>query len=167
MIILKLGDITGEDVDVVVNAANAGLRGGGGVDGAIHRAAGPTVTEECRKIGGCPTGQAVMTNAGKLKAKKIIHTVGPIWQGGEKKEPDLLKAAYENSFLLAKKNGLKTIAFPAISTGVYGYPKKEAAEIALGIGRKFEQDFKEIRYLCFSQADLNVYQDVWKELKRR
>jgi O-acetyl-ADP-ribose deacetylase (regulator of RNase III) len=163
MIILKRGDITREDVDVIVNAANTGLRGGGGVDGAIHRAAGPTVMDECRKIGHCATGDAVITNAGQLKAKKIIHTVGPVWNGGKRKEPELLRNAYVNSFKLANMNGLRTIAFPAISTGVYGYPKKEAAGIALDVGREFEKDFTEIRYICFSDEDLGIYQEVLKK----
>jgi len=156
-IIVKLGDITKEDVDVIVNAANEGLRGGGGVDGAIHRAAGPSVLEECKKIGGCKTGEAVITNAGWLKAKKIIHAVGPVWKGGKKGEPELLKNAYKNSFLLAKKEGLQTIAFPAISTGVYGYPKKEAVQIALAAGKEFQEDFREIRYICFSEDNFRIY----------
>lgn len=158
MIVLKVGDITEEEVDVIVNAANSGLKGGGGVDGAIHRAAGPSVMKECRKIGGCKTGSAVLTNAGNLKAKKVLHAVGPVWNGGNHGEPELLKSAYETCFQLAKKNGLKTIAFPAISTGVYGYPKEAAAKIALACGRQYEKDFDEIRYICFSAADLEVYQ---------
>jgi len=162
MIILKRGDITQEDVDVIVNAANTGLRGGGGVDGAIHRAAGPGVMAECRKIGGCPTGRAVMTGAGDLKAKKIIHTAGPVWGGGERGEAGSLKDCYENSFRLAREAGLKSIAFPAISTGVYGYPIEEAARIALAAGRAFEKDFDEVRFICFSDRDLEVYQRVWK-----
>ncbi|MCX6339649.1 MAG: O-acetyl-ADP-ribose deacetylase [Candidatus Aureabacteria bacterium] len=164
MITIKLGDITSEEVDVIVNAANSGLCGGGGVDGAIHRAAGPTVLEECRRIGGCPTGRAVVTNAGRLKAKKIIHAVGPVWRGGGAGEPALLRSAYENSFSLARENGLRTIAFPAISTGVYSYPIEEATRIALAAGRKHEKDFDEIRYLCFSERDLQVYQRLRKEL---
>ena len=164
MITIKLGDITSEEVDVIVNAANSGLRGGGGVDGAIHRAAGATVLEECRRIGGCPTGRAVVTNAGRLKAKKIIHAVGPVWRGGGAGEPALLRSAYENSFSLARENGLRTIAFPAISTGVYSYPIEEATRIALAAGRKHEKDFDEIRYLCFSERDLQVYQRLRKEL---
>lgn len=165
MITIRLGDITREDVEVIVNAANSGLRGGGGVDGAIHRSAGPRVMEECRQTGGCPTGQAVITNAGGLKAKKIIHAVGPVWRGGNKGEADLLKSAYENSLALAKKSGLRTIAFPAISTGVYGYPIEEAARIALAAGRKYENDFDEIRYLCFSERDLQVYKRLWEKLQ--
>ena len=165
MITIKLGDITNEDVEVIVNAANTGLRGGGGVDGAIHRAAGPSVMQECRKIGECKTGDAVITNAGNLKAKKIIHTVGPICHGGNHGEPELLKDAYENSFLLAKKHNLKTIAFPAISTGVYGYPIEEATKIALGAGKKFEKDFDEIRYICFSQRDFDVYKRIREQIK--
>jgi len=166
MVTIKLGDITQEDVEVIVNAANTGLRGGGGVDGAIHRAAGPTVMEECRKIGACPTGEAVITNAGNLKARKIIHTAGPVWSGGKKDEAGLLRNCYRNSFLLAKKNLLKTIAFPAISTGVYGYPIEGAARIALSVGREFEKDFDEIRYICFSQRDLQVYRLIWDEMAR-
>ena len=166
MITIKLGDITQEDVEVIVNAANTGLRGGGGVDGAIHRAAGPTVMEECRKIGACPTGEAVITNAGKLKAKKIIHTAGPVWNGGKKDEAGLLRNCYRNSFLLAKKNLLKSIAFPAISTGVYGYPIEGATRIALSVSREFEKDFDEIRYVCFSQRDLQAYRLIWGEMTR-
>jgi len=163
MITIKIGDITQEDVDVIVNAANTGLRGGGGVDGAIHRAAGPTVMEECRKIGACPTGEAVITSAGNLEAKKIIHTAGPVWNGGKKDEAGLLRNCYRNSFLLAKKNLLKTIAFPAISTGVYGYPIEGAARIALSVGREFEKDFDEIRYVCFSQRDFQIYRMIYNE----
>ncbi len=164
MITVKMGDITQEDVDVIVNAANSGLRGGGGVDGAIHRAAGPSVMKECRIIGGCKTGDAVITNAGNLKAKKIIHTVGPVWRGGKSEEAELLRSAYERSFSLAKENGLRTIAFPAISTGVYGYPIEEATRIALAAGKKFESDFDEIRYICFSRQDLDVYRGLAQEL---
>jgi O-acetyl-ADP-ribose deacetylase (regulator of RNase III) len=164
---IKLGDITQEDVDVIVNAANTGLRGGGGVDGAIHRAAGPSVMDACRKIGTCPTGEAVITHAGCLQAKKIIHTVGPVWRGGKKGEPELLHNAYQNSFLLAKKEGMHSIAFPAISTGVYGYPLEDATRIALSAGKKFEKDFKEIRYVCFSKPDFDVYERVWKEIREK
>src|SRR5512137_1637064 len=116
------GDITKEETDAIVNAANTGLRGGAGVDGAIHRAGGPSIMEECRRIGGCPTGQAVITIGGNLKAKHVIHTVGPVYQGGGKGEADLLKSAHRESLKLASAKRLKSIAFPAISTGVYGYP---------------------------------------------
>jgi len=162
MITIKRGDITKEEVAVIVNAANTGLRGGGGVDGAIHRAAGPSVMEECRRIGGCPTGRAVMTNAGALKAEKIIHTAGPVWSGGRRGEAELLKDCYENSLRLAKGAGLRSIAFPAISTGVYGYPIEEATRIALAAGRAFEKDFDEIRFVCFSDKDLDVYKRIWE-----
>lgn len=159
-IIIIQGDITKEAVDVIVNAANKSLRGGGGVDGAIHRAAGKSVLEECIKIGGCQTGAAVITNAGALKAKKIIHTVGPVWQGGGESEEKLLQSCYRNSFKLAKQNNLKTIAFPAISTGAYGYPIDEAAQIAIEEGIHFLDDFDEIRYICFSERDLHIYQTL-------
>jgi O-acetyl-ADP-ribose deacetylase (regulator of RNase III) len=167
VIVVRQGDITHEDADAIVNAANTGLRGGGGVDGAIHRAAGPAVMEECRRIGHCPTGSAVMTDAGKLKARKIIHTVGPVWGGGKRGEPELLQHAYRNSFKLAAGNGLRTIAFPAISTGVYGYPKQEAAGIALAAGLEFEKKFEEIRYICFSAEDLTIYQERLKAMRNQ
>ncbi len=163
-IIIKHGDITEENVDVIVNAANVRLAGGGGVDGAIHRAAGPSVLEECFKIGGCITGGAVITGAGNLKAKKIIHTPGPVWHGGGRGEKELLRNSYVNSFKLAIKNNLRTIAFPAISTGVYGYPIEEAAYIAVEEGLHYINDFDEIRYICFSEADYSVYQKVYRKL---
>jgi len=165
VILVKQGDITGEEVQVIVNAANSGLRGGGGVDGAIHRAGGPSIMAECRKIGSCPTGSAVITNGGSLKAAKVIHAVGPVWYGGKRNEPKLLEGCYAKSFELAKGSGLQTIAFPAISTGVYGYPIGPAARIALCVGKRFDRDFREIRYVCFSQHDTEVYQSVWNELK--
>lgn len=163
MIIIKLGDITKEKVDVIVNAANTRLAGGGGVDGAIHRAAGSSLSEECSKIGGCKTGEAVMTNAGRLPAKKVIHTPGPVWHGGTKNEAVLLRNCYKNSFELAKKNGLRTIAFPAISTGIYGYPIEEATRIAIDEGLKYVNEFDEIRYVCFSERDYEVYQRVYAD----
>ncbi len=165
MITIKQGDITAEEVDVIVNAANTRLAGGGGVDGAIHKAAGPSFAEECKKIGGCVTGEAVMTLAGSLKAKKVIHTPGLVWQGGTRGEPRLLESCYRNSLRRARQNGLKTIAFPAISSGVYGYPVKEAARIALRAGLEFEADFDEIRFVTFSQKDHKAYGDVWENLK--
>ena len=166
-IALVRGDITKQSADAIVNAANAGLWGGGGVDGAIHRASGPAVLEECRKIGGCGIGEAVITNAGKLKAKKIIHTPGPVWHGGRSKEPELLRSCYRKSLELAKKNGLRTIAFPAISTGIYGYPVEPAARIALGEGLKHVNDLDEIHYMCFSAEDLTIYQRIFRELTNK
>jgi O-acetyl-ADP-ribose deacetylase (regulator of RNase III) len=166
VITVKQGDIVKEDVEVIVNAANTRLAGGGGVDGAIHRAAGPSVLEECRRIGGCPTGEAVMTGAGELPARKIIHTPGPVWRGGGHGEEKLLRSCYEKSLALARESGFGTIAFPAISTGVYGYPIEKAASVALAAGRKFEKDFDEIRYVCFSRRDLEVYRKAFEKLKK-
>ncbi len=163
-LILKQGDITREAVDVIVNAANSGLLGGGGVDGAIHHAGGPQILAECRQIvarqGGCPTGEAVITGAGRLGARHVVHTVGPVWQGGGAGEPDLLASAYRNSLALAAAHGARTIAFPAISAGIYGYPLDRAATIALGVARDFalqEQDFTEIRFVLFSAESFAAF----------
>jgi O-acetyl-ADP-ribose deacetylase len=166
-IIIKQGDITRERVDVIVNAANTGLSGGGGVDGAIHRAAGSSVMDECRKIGGCRTGEAVLTAAGELNAKGIIHTPGPVWRGGKKGEEKLLRDSYSNSFRLAAEKGFKSIAFPSISTGVYGYPAEEAAKIAIDEGLKNSAYFDEITYVCFSSRDLGIYQKIYQEIKKK
>jgi O-acetyl-ADP-ribose deacetylase len=158
------GDITSLDVDAIVNAANSGLRGGGGVDGAIHRAGGTSIMEECDAIrakqGGCPPGEAVITGAGNLKAKYVIHAVGPVWQGGLKKEDQVLASAYQNSLLLAARHGVKTIAFPNISTGVYGFPKGRAAEIAIHTVRDFLRNDKTITQLifcCFDEENFKIY----------
>ena len=166
-ITIKQGDITDLDVDVIVNAANTRLAGGGGVDGAIHRAAGPSVLEECSKIGGCKTGEAVVTGAGNLNAKKIIHTPGPVWHGGGSNEAELLRNSYANSFEQAINNGLESIAFPAISTGVYGYPIADAAKIAIEEGLKFHENFDEIIYICFSMGDCEVYKRVYEDLMKK
>jgi O-acetyl-ADP-ribose deacetylase (regulator of RNase III) len=152
------GDITRLTVDAIVNAANSGLLGGGGVDGAIHRAAGPELKEACRHISGCPAGESRITPGFRLAASWVIHTVGPVWQGGEAGEPGLLKSCYEQSFALARAHGVRTIAFPAISTGVYGYPKEAAARIALGVMRRERDAFAEIIACCFSAADSTIYQ---------
>lgn len=158
---VKKGDITKMQVDAIVNAANSGLRGGGGVDGAIHRAGGPAIMEKCRKIGGCPTGEAVITTAGNLPAKFVIHTVGPVWGGGNKNEEKLLANAYDNSLNLAMGNGLKSIAFPNISTGVYGFPKDLASSIAIETTRNFLNSQKstiEVTFVCFDDENYNLYE---------
>ncbi len=159
---LVRGDITEQHVDAIVNAANAQLAGGSGVDGAIHRAGGPTIMAECRAIGGCPTGKAVRTTAGDLPSKYVIHAVGPIWRGGGHGEPDLLASAYTASLEAAAAAGARTIAFPSISTGAYGYPKASAADIALATVASCapELNFDEIRFVLFSDADLQVYQQA-------
>jgi len=151
-------DITTLKLDAIVNAANESLLGGGGVDGAIHRAAGPELLAACRALDGCPTGQAKITPGFKLPAKWIIHTVGPVWQGGEHGEPELLTGCYRNSLALARQNGARTIAFPSISTGVYGYPKEAAARIAVRVMREYEDDFDQIVACCFSAADKALYE---------
>ena len=157
------GDITKMHVDAIVNAANSGLKGGGGVDGAIHRAGGPAIMEECRKIGGCPTGEAVITTAGNLPAKFVIHTVGPVWGGGNKNEEKLLANAYYNSLNLAMGNGLKSIAFPNISTGVYGFPKDMASSIAIETTQNFLNSQKstiKVTFVCFDDENYNLYKKV-------
>lgn len=147
-------------VDAIVNAANNSLLGGGGVDGAIHRAAGPELLAACRPLGGCETGDAKITPGFKLPARYVIHTVGPIWQGGGQGEAQLLKSCYTRSFELALQNSLKSIAFPAISTGVFGYPKQEAARIAVTVMREYESQFERIIACCFNQQDAEIYHSV-------
>ncbi len=151
-------DITTLKVDAIVNAANASLLGGGGVDGAIHRAAGPGLLKCCRGIGGCPTGEARLTPGFNLSARYVIHTVGPVYHGGTHCEPTLLSNCYRNSLQLAKDNSIKTVAFPGISTGIYSYPKEEAARIAIAVCRELENDFDEIVFCCFSEVDRERYE---------
>jgi len=152
------GDITKLEVDAIVNAANETLLGGGGVDGAIHRAAGRELLEECRALHGCKTGQAKMTNGYRLPAKHVIHTVGPVWHGGGQGEPDLLADCYRNSLILAAENGLRSIAFPAISTGVYGYPKEPAARIAVETIKEFLKDHDlEVVLVAYGEFDEQIY----------
>lgn len=167
MIKLINGDITKMQVDAIVNAANTSLLGGGGVDGAIHKAGGPRVLEECiairNKQGGCKTGEAVITTAGNLAAKYIIHTVGPVWNGGSNNEIQLLASAYRSSMVLATKHDIKTIAFPNISTGVYGFPKHRAAMIAFNTVKEFlheDTHFTEINFVCFDEENYNIYEEL-------
>lgn len=161
---LVQGDITRQKVDALVNAANEGLRGGGGVDGAIHRAGGPEIMRECdeirRRQGGCPTGTAVVTGAGNLPADWVIHTVGPIWRGGHQGEPELLAAAYRSSLEAAREKGVRTVAFPSISTGVYGYPIQKAAPLAIKTVKEHLEHFDEVRFVLFSDADFEIYQEA-------
>lgn len=161
------GDITKQDTDAIVNAANKTLRGGGGVDGAIHRAGGPKILEECIKIGRCETGGAVITSGGNLKAKFVVHTVGPVYRDGLHREPELLRNAYANCLKLASSKGVKSIAFPSISTGAYGYPVEDAAEIALKTVidyLKEHSDIELVRFVLFGQKALEVYERVLKRL---
>lgn len=155
------GDITKLETDAIVNAANSSLLGGGGVDGAIHRAGGPAILEECRKIGGCKTGQAVVTTAGNMPARIIIHTVGPIWNGGSKNEPELLASAYRNSLDQAREHKAVTVAFPNISTGIYGYPKDKAARIAIDTVKNYDYDLpEEVIFVCFDEENEKIYREL-------
>ncbi len=169
---LVLGDITREATDAIVNAANSSLLGGGGVDGAIHRAGGPRILEECRAIragrGGCPTGEAVITSGGRLAARHVIHTVGPVWRGGDRGEPGLLASCYGNSLRLAALHRLRTVAFPSISTGIYGYPVERAAPVALGAVADFlekeEGAPERVRFVLFDEVTFDAYRAALERL---
>ena len=163
------GDITKQKVDAIVNAANSSLLGGGGVDGAIHRAGGPAILEECKQIiarqGSCPTGEAVITTGGILSAKFVIHTVGPVWHGGRNDEPEKLANCYKNSLRLAAENNLKTIAFPNISTGIFGYPKEQAAHVAVKTVTEYlETDsfILKVHFVCFDEENFQLYRSLLK-----
>jgi len=165
---LELGDITHEKTDAIVNAANSSLLGGGGVDGAIHRAGGPAILEECRRLSGCPTGDAKLTGGGRLAARHVIHTVGPFYRDGRHGEPDLLASAYRRSLEVAVEHGLRSIAFPSISTGAYLYPIAEAAPIALGTVASFLEQHPGqvdvVRFVLFAARDLAVYSEALARL---
>ncbi len=172
-ITLILGDITEQETDAIVNAANSSLMGGGGVDGAIHRKGEPDILKECKVIrqtlypAGLPTGKSVATTGGKLKAKKVIHTVGPVWSGGNNREPELLAKAYRNCLALALKMGLKTISFPSISTGAYGYPIEKASRVAIRAVIGFLEKntgIAELRFVLHSQPDLEIYEKALAEM---
>jgi O-acetyl-ADP-ribose deacetylase (regulator of RNase III) len=167
------GDITDVEADAIVNAANSTLLGGGGVDGAIHRKGGPKILEECKRIratewpDGLPTGKAVITSGGNLKVKHVIHTIGPVWMGGFHVEAEFLKQAYRNSLKRAVSKGLKTVAFPSISTGAYGYPIQEASQVALGSVKDFlekEDTIEKVIFVLFSEADYNVYLETAEDI---
>ena len=161
------GDITQQDTEAIVNAANTTLLGGGGVDGAIHRAGGPQILEECRKIGGCPTGEARITTGGRLRARWVIHTVGPVYRDGTHREPDLLASAYRNSLQLASEKGIRSLAFPSLSTGAYGYPMGDAARIALRTVIEYLKDHPEVglvRFVLFGKSAFRTYETVLDEL---
>lgn len=162
------GDITSLNIDAIVNAANSTLHGGGGVDGAIHRAAGPRLLDECKTLGGCPTGEAKITNGYNLKAKYVLHTVGPIWYGGNKSEDIFLENCYKNSLKLAVENNISSIAFPSISTGVYNFPFKRASHLALKSTISFlnqDETLNKIIFICFSERDYKEYLQIFEGYK--
>jgi O-acetyl-ADP-ribose deacetylase (regulator of RNase III) len=169
IITLHLGDITTDTAaDAIVNAANSSLLGGGGVDGAIHRAAGPELLAECRLLGGCKTGDAKITSAGRLKASHVIHTVGPVWRGGGEGEAELLASCYSRSIELAAEHGCRRVAFPAVSTGVYGYPLKQAAHVAITATTEalaVHADLIEARFWLFDQAAYDTFESVLELLR--
>jgi O-acetyl-ADP-ribose deacetylase len=161
------GDITELDVDAIVNAANSSLLGGGGVDGAIHRRAGPGLLEECRRLGGCATGEAKITNGHRLKARYVIHAVGPVWRGGGSGEAELLAGCYRRALELAEAHGISSIAFPAISTGIYGYPKEEAARVALTSVRETvtkAPSVQRVIFCCFDRETADIYRSLLRGL---
>lgn len=173
VLVFMQGDITDQDTEAIVNAANSSLMGGGGVDGAIHRRGGKEILEECKKIrktqwpNGLPTGKAVITTGGNLKARYVIHTVGPVWSGGTKGEPELLASAYRSSLELAKERGIRSIAFPSISTGAYRFPIEKAARIAISTVKDFlekESGLEEVRFVLFTPADFEVYAEAAKSI---
>jgi O-acetyl-ADP-ribose deacetylase len=155
-----VGDLTEQRVDAIVNAANSSLLGGGGVDGAIHRAGGPEILAECRLLGGCATGDAKATTGGRLPARWVVHAVGPVWRGGEEGEPKLLASAHRRALEVARGLGARTVAFPAISCGIYGYPPERAAPVAVGAARELEGDFEEIRFVLRGEELRAVFQDA-------
>jgi len=162
------GDITQQDTDAIVNAANSALRPGGGVDGAIHRAGGPAIEAEARQLGGCPTGEARITTGGNLKARYVIHTVGPVYKDGLRREPELLASCYRESLKLAAAQGLKTVAFPSISTGVYGYPLEAAAKVTLTTIKDYlaqHPEIERVRLVLFGRSTYETYAGVLKELE--
>ncbi|MFA5146036.1 MAG: O-acetyl-ADP-ribose deacetylase [Candidatus Omnitrophota bacterium] len=163
-----LGDITKEKVDAIVNAANTSLLGGGGVDGAIHRAAGPDLLRECAGLGGCRTGEAKLTGGYGLPARFVIHAVGPVWHGGNTNEVALLASCYSNSLRIAKENGIRTIAFPAISTGAYAFPPERAARIAVKTVREFlsvNREIDKVLFVCFDQKTYNTYKTEMRKVR--
>jgi len=168
------GDITKQETDAIVNAANSGLMGGGGVDGAIHRAGGPAILEDCKKIvaksGRLPAGQAVITTGGNLKAKYVIHTVGPVWHGGQSGEPETLASAYRESLKVAVENKVKSISFPSISTGIYSYPVPEASKVAIGAVADFlskDTSLKEVVFILFDSRTLSAYEQALEEITKQ
>jgi len=158
------GDITTQDVDAIVNAANSSLLGGGGVDGAIHRAAGPELVAQCRMLGGCKTGEAKVTAGFRLRARWVIHTVGPVWRGGVHGEPELLAACYRQSLARADEVGAASVAFPAIATGIYGYPSELAARIAVTTARTTPTAVETVRFVCFDRPTFEIYEQLLDEL---